>query len=108
MVYDATPTSFAGLALAMAPGTESGYKGVAKNGKGWKARKGPKDSRRCLGTFESKLEAAVSLALDAKGINLQEDKNPQFTDATTVEKPKGDLSHFARLPLHSRAYFSLI
>jgi hypothetical protein len=82
----ATPTSFAGVSLYMAPGTESGYKGVTKNGKnGWQARAGTKDARCYLGTFSSKVEAAVAFALDAmdKG---KEDADPHtgFRSPTTI------------------------
>ena len=58
------PTTYAGIALLMAPSTDSGYKGVAKNGKAWQARSGPQNARRHLGSFASKVEAAVAVALD--------------------------------------------
>ena len=86
----------------MAPDTESGYKGVSKNG--WQARTGPKSARRYLGTFESKLEAAVAIALDAPiGGGCKEDgiSNPQSTEqAVTVVKAKGEV-----LPLAHACFF---
>ena len=60
-----TPTTFAGLALKMAPGTDSGYKNVTKNGKlGWQSRTGPKNARRHIGTFATKVEAAVAVVVN--------------------------------------------
>ena len=58
-----TPTSFAGVALKLAPGSASGYKGVIKHGAGWEVRTSGR-KRRCLGTYQDRVEAAYVLAME--------------------------------------------
>ena len=105
-----TPTTFANLALLMAPGSESGYKGVSKNGKdGWQARAGPKDARRHLGTFSTKVEAAVAVALDGNGI-AKEDNDPHHQatkhDPATLMKPAGGAAPHPATTLPQRQLLS--
>ena len=79
--------TFAGVALKIAPGTASGYKGVTKHGAGWEVRTSGR-KRRCLGTFQDPKEAAYVLAKEeAKD---KEDANPQgiklSLDAAEIRK----------------------
>ena len=68
------PTSFAGRALTLAPGTTSGYKGVTKHGDGWEVRTAGR-KRKCLGTYKDPVEAAYVLAMHED--ENKEDANPQ-------------------------------
>jgi hypothetical protein len=98
------PTSFAGVALNMAPGTASGYKGVTKHGAGWEARTGGR-KRRCLGTYMNPTEAAYVLAMDEERKDkFKEDADPQgiklSLDAAFTEGDSCPSHHFP-MPLPS-------
>ena len=106
-----TPTTFAGLALKMAPGTDSGYKNVTKNGKlGWQSRTGPKNARRHIGTFATKVEAAVAVVvndmmLNANGIN-KEDHDPHYLDSKLEPATLTKLAGTSAVPRPSPALSS--
>ena len=82
------PTTFAGVALKMAPGTASGYKGVTKHGAGWEARTDGR-KRRCLGTYKDRVEAAYVLAMEeAKEKDQEQEDRVEAAYVLAMEEAK--------------------
>ena len=84
---DATPPSHAKGYNLFLREERDGYKGVCKNGAGFRAKRQRfvGDKQRCLGTYQTAVEAAVAYAKDAAGDGVFPD-----TEANKDEPSGGD------------------